>query len=129
MDTCQYETDPGLDPAVTVALLNTHATLHIEAANVGEISGPSISFDSTSGHWAYFISRRENYAKTTRLTGEDRTAQLLECCEEDLRQTLTNSCGSSLATSPDVEILAAMKQLAVRTECTMVTRVGLHNME
>lgn len=64
----------------------------------------------------------------TKLVGPDIVAQLLECCDEELRKDITRAAGRSLAGSDEKDVLAAMKALAVRAENTMVARVALSNM-
>ena len=54
--------------------------------------------------------------------------QLLECCEDQLRKTVTNSGGGSLAEKQVKEVLATIKKFAVRNENTMLSRINLHNM-
>ncbi|KAJ8373500.1 hypothetical protein SKAU_G00040800 [Synaphobranchus kaupii] len=76
---------------------------------------------------AVFCSFSE-YKTGTKLVGPDIVAQLLECCEEDVRKDLTRAAGKSLADSDEKDVLAAMKALAVRAENTMVARVALSNM-
>ena len=61
--------------------------------------------------------------------GNDRVAQLLECCEEDLRKDLTRTAGGSLLDKEEQLVLNAIKSLAVRQENIMVARVTLHNMK
>ena len=65
-----------------------------------------------------------------KVTGKDRTIQLLECCDDQLRKCVTRSIGMgrTLTDRPEEEILTLVRRLAVREENTMVARVALHNM-
>ena len=54
--------------------------------------------------------------------------QLLECCEETLRRDLTRNNGGTLTGKAEDVVLKAIKQLAVREENVMVSRVNLLNM-
>ena len=54
--------------------------------------------------------------------------QLLESYDDQLRRDLTRSAGGTLTGKTEVNVLAAMKILAVREENVMVVRVTLHNM-
>ena len=78
--------------------------------------------------WSYFITRWGEYKTGTKLVGHDVVAQLLECCDEELRKDLTRAAGKSLINSAEKDVLTAMKALAVRSENTMVARVALSNM-
>ena len=56
----------------------------------------------------YFQSRWGDYVRATKLVGPDKVIQLLECCDEQLRQ------GGTLAGGTEEETITAMKALAVR---------------
>ncbi|KAJ8342205.1 hypothetical protein SKAU_G00321330 [Synaphobranchus kaupii] len=121
--------------AVVAAMLSIHATVHVAAprapganAKMEKLKRPSIALAGTGEAWSYFITRWGEYKTGTKLVGPDIVAQLLECCEEDLRKDLTRAAGKSLADSDEKDVLAAMKALAVRAENTMVARVALSNM-
>ncbi|KAJ8349596.1 hypothetical protein SKAU_G00247260 [Synaphobranchus kaupii] len=116
-------------------MLSIHATVHVAAprapganAKMEKLKRPSIALAGTGEAWSYFITRWGEYKTGTKLVGPDIVAQLLECCEEDLRKDLTRAAGKSLADSDEKDVLAAMKALAVRAENTMVARVALSNM-
>ena len=68
--------------------------------------------------------------EATKVTGKDRTIQLLDCCDDQLRKDVTRSIGMgrTLTDRPEEEILTLVRRLAVREENTMVARVALHNM-
>ena len=68
------------------------------------------------------------YKAATRITGRELVLQLLECCDEELRKDLTRTAGGSLADRTEAEVLAAIKQLAVREENVLLARVELYNM-
>ena len=53
---------------------------------------------------------------------------LQACCDEPFRKDITRSAGGSLTTKSEVEVLTAIKRLAVHEENTLVARVSLHNM-
>lgn len=123
------------ETAVVVAMLNIHATAHTAPpresgtnTKMEKLKRPSIALAGTAEAWSYFVTRWGEYKTGTKLTGHDVITQLLECCEEDLRKDLTRAAGRSLVDSNEVDVLAAMKKLAVRAENTMVARVALSNM-
>ena len=74
------------------------------------------------------MARWEEYVAATGITGQKRVLHLLECCDEDLRKDLTRSAGKSLANTPEAEVLAAIKLLAVRMENVLLARFELYNM-
>ena len=127
---CGYVT-AELDAAIVVELLKAHNTTHTTiqpAAKVEKVKRPTIAAAGTSEEWNYFQVRWNDYVTATKITGKDKVVQLLECCDEPLRKDLTRSAGSALTDKSEEEVMAAIKQLAVREENTMVARVALHNM-
>ena len=139
---CGYETDDLAD-SVVVALLGindgTHAapstrptgpasTATTISARVEKIKRPTISLGGTSAEWEYFLTRWAEYKSGTRIDGGDAVAQLLECCEEDLRKDLTRAAGGSLIRKLESEVISWIKELAVRKENVMVARITLANM-
>ena len=132
IDGCEYTT-PDLDPAIVAALLTTHGHSHAQAqptaaAAVEKVRRPVISAAGTTEDWTYFLTRWSDYTKATKIKGQDRILQLLECCDDELRKDITRNHGGTLTNQTEDQVLAAIKQLAVRQESTMVARVTLHNM-
>ena len=127
---CTYTTD-NLDAVIVAALLNAHTVTHTAApgaARVEKVARPTVSSAGTSEEWIYFTTRWSEYVAATRITGQDQVTQLLECCDNQLRKDLTCNAGGSLSDKPINEVLAAIKQLAIREENVMVARATLHNM-
>ena len=87
-----------------------------------------MSSAGTSEEWTYFLSRWKDYVNATKIKDKDLIIQLLECCDETLRRDLTRAQGGSLTTKTEEIVLAAIRQLAVREENTMVARVTFNNM-
>ncbi len=58
----------------------------------------------TTEDWVYFKSRWSDYVRATRLTGQDKVIQLLECCDEQLRRDLTRNAGGTLADKTEDEV-------------------------
>jgi len=124
---CDYET-ADLDAAIVAALITTHSIIHNNAptpVKAEKVRRPTTSSAGTSEDWSYFLSRWADYKFATKLAGKELIIQLLECCDENLRKDLTRAQGGTL---PEADALAAIRQLAVREEKTMVARVALHNM-
>jgi len=128
---CTYITD-DLDPAIVAALITAHSAVHTSVpaatAKVEKVKRPTVTAAGTSEDWAYFLSRWTEYVTATKLTGQDKVIQLLECCDEPLRRDLTRTTGGKLTEKSMDDVLAAIRKLAVREENTMVARVTLHNM-
>ena len=120
--------------AIVVELLKIHGLTHSTHAAVTpggkmeKLKRPTISLAGTSETWAYFETRWSEYRDGTHLRGDDIVVQLLECCDDELRRDLTRSNGGSMASGTEVNVLAAMKALAVRSENIMVARYALHDM-
>ena len=96
-------------------------------AKMEKFKHPSVALAGTGEAWSYSITRWSEYKTGTKLVGPDIVAQLLECCKE-LRKDITRAAGKSLMSSDEIDVLTAMKALAVRAENTMVARVALSNM-
>ena len=134
---CKYETEDVKDELAAV-LLTVHSTgTHMKTtsqpatqptARVKKVWRPTISSAGSSEEWSYFLTCWKDYAEVTKLKGKDSVIQLLECCEEQLRKDLTRNAGSSLTNKSMDEVMASIKNLAVREENTMVAHVQLHNM-
>ena len=134
IDDCDY-TATHAEAAVVAALLGVHATVHVAVprapganAKMEKLKRPTVALAGTGEAWSYFITRWGEYKSGTTLVGHDVVAQLLECCDEELRKDLTRAAGKSLINSAEKDVLTAMKALAVRSENTMVARVALSNM-
>ena len=129
---CSYNIAENTDANVVVQLLKMHeAAAHARPSvsfTADKVSRPQVSAAGSSEEWTYFLCRWTDYKKAVHLTGSDCVLQLLECCDETLRRDLTRASGGSLATKSEVDVLAAMRRLAVREENTMVARVALQNM-
>ena len=131
---CEYRM-PDVEPVVAAALITTHATVHglphfaASVAKAEKVKHPCISSAGTTEDCQYFTSRWSDYVEATKLSGTHKVIQLLECCDDQLRRDLTRNAGGTLVGKTEVEVLAAMKILAVREENVMVARVTLHNMK
>ena len=122
---CNY-TATHAEGAVVAALLSVHASVHVTVpralgANekIEKIKHPTVALAGTGEEWSYFITRWDEYKTGTKLVGPDVVAQLLECCDEELRKDLIGVVGKSLIDSDEKDVLAAMKALAVRSKNTI----------
>ena len=119
---------------IAATLITAHATRKqtpgrpTQTASVKKVKRPSITSAGTTEDWLYFKSRWGDYVKATKLEGTDRVIQLLECCNEQLRNDLTRNGGGTFAEMTEDQVLTAIKSLAIREENTMVARVSLQGM-
>ena len=104
------------------------ASTSASIARVERVRRPTIAAAGTHEEWTYFLMRWADYGTATKITGVERSIQLLECCDEELRKDLTRIAGGSLSNKPEDVVLAAIKKLAVREESTMVARLTLTEM-
>lgn len=83
----------------------------------------------TTEAWSYFLTRWKTYIRAVALDGQDRVAQLLECCDDKLRRDMTrNTVGSHIEDLNEEEVLATMRSLAVTEENPKVARAALAKM-
>ena len=128
---CDYTIPGETDPAIAAVLLSTHALIHRTArAKPAPVKRPEISSGGTTEGWTYFLQRWKSYVQAVQLTGADIPVQLLECCDSKLRRDVTrNSIGPTpIAEYTEVNLLAAIRSLAVREENPKVARVALSRM-
>ena len=142
LPTCDYAT-ADITEVLAVQMLTIHATTHMPTAatlpptptttqsqtsRLEKVRRPVISASGTGEDWNYFSARWTEYKAATGVTGAELVLQLLECCDEELRKDLTRTAGGSLANKSEEEVLAAIKQLAVREENVLLACVELYNM-
>ena len=133
---CTYVAN-DVDAIIAGALLNTHAIIHAPtpstnaaAGKVERLKRQTVTSTGSSEECDYFLVRWRDYVKGTKVTGKDRTIELLECCDDQLRKDVTRSIGMghTLTDGPEEEILTLVRRLAIIEENTMVAQVALHNM-
>ena len=130
---CDYITE-DVDAGIVAALLTAHTLTHSQAQGTGsagkaeKVKRPTIAAGGSSEDWYYFKIRWQEYVTATKITGQDKILQLLECCDENLRKDLTRSSGGSVTNKSEEQVLSLIQQLAVQAENTMVARVTLHGM-
>ena len=131
---CKFSTEDVSD-ALAAVVLKIHAddkhdrrTTTQKPAKVESVRRPVISAGGTTEEWSYFQSRWADYKLATQIEGIDLTVQLLECCDEELRKSLTQAAGGTLTHKSEDTILECIKALAIRRENKMVARVELHEM-
>ena len=129
---CEYAVPEGTLDAMAPIVFSTHAlnhkTVEVSAGKVDPVRRPTITANGTTEAWAYFLTRWGQYATATRIAGVPRVLQLLECCDEDLRHSLTCSSRLDLAHEAEDVVLAAIKRMAVRRENILCARTAIHKM-
>ena len=99
-----------------------------KASNVEKPKRPTISSGFSSERWTYFLSRWSQYKIMTALNNTNSVGQLLECCDEELRLDLHRSVGSQITNMTEANVLAEIKNLAVKEENILVSRIALRGM-
>ncbi len=129
---CEFATPDGMNPTMAAAVLTTHAIVHSQAtrAKPVPVRRPEISAGGTTEGWSYFLTRWRAYSQAVHLAGTDTSIQLLECLDTKLRRDVTRNTVGPLPVEelPEVDLLAAIKALAVREENPKVARVALSRM-
>ena len=131
LENCDYET-PDCSDVIVAALLTTHSSIHSHGnikSTADKIKRPTITSDLSNEQWSYFVSRWDNYRKSTKISETEEVVQLLECLDEDLRMNLTRSIGDKINQKNSTELLKAIKTFAVREENLIIARIDLHNMK
>ena len=127
LENCDYET-PDCSDVIVAALLTTHSSIHSHGnikSTADKIKRPTITSDLSNEQWSYFVSRWDNYRKSTKISETEEVVQLLECLDEDLRMNLTRSIGDKINQKNSTELLKAIKTFAVREENLIIARIDL----
>jgi hypothetical protein len=61
---------------------------------------PTLSTGGSTEEWSYFVTRWQDYANATKIASKETVIQLLECCDEHLRNDLTRKLWITLAENP-----------------------------
>ena len=87
---CTYATPEGVEDHTRTVLMTIHANAsHTqEAVKPVRMKRPEITSSGTTERWNYFTTRWTAYHKATRLQGADLVLQLLECCDDKLRESI-----------------------------------------
>ena len=115
---CDYMTDSEATVGESIKLLEMHerakhstpsiSSSTARAPKCESVRRPCITTGGTSEDWQYFETRWSEYAAATKLSGQEKVLQLLECCDEQLRRDLTRSAGGTLSTKSETDVLKAI---------------------
>ena len=130
---CQYKT-PEMEAQLAMQLLMLHnANVHESANRQGckpeAMKRPLATLDMTETAWRDFKSQWQRYKRSTGLTGQDITDQLISCCADPLRMIINSESGATLNSMSEDNILKATKLMAVRKTNPMVYRNQLRDMK
>ena len=132
---CDFEVKEDVPDDCKSSVLNIHLVYHqqthasINSGKAIKLSRPILAAENSTEDWIYFVTRWDSYKSATKLQGAEVTAHLLECCDEALRKDLSRVHRNSLPAMDEVNLLKAIKRLAVIEESTLVSRYNLHNMK
>ena len=89
---CQYKT-PEMEAQLAMQLLMLHnANVHKSANRQGckpeAMKRPLATLDMTETAWRDFKSQWQRYKRSTGLTGQDITDQLISCCADPLQMVI-----------------------------------------
>ena len=131
--TCDFKIGEETPDDCKNTLLQLHLTHHqsqnAQPVKPEKLKRPCLPTENSTEEWHYFLSRWENYKTTTELSGQAISAQLIECCEDQLKKDLTRVHRKSLYLMKEDDLLKAIRRLAVQEESTLVSRYNLHNMK
>ncbi|XP_065641175.1 uncharacterized protein LOC136073504 [Hydra vulgaris] len=127
----------GPSEAIAIALFNSHQLHHppnsidthsaFSKHKAPKMDRPHIGQDISEEEWANFISRWTLFKRCTDIRQEEMTAQLFQCCEDDLGNQLLKE-NPMIINENDEAFLKAMKKLAVIPVATCVRRAELLQM-
>lgn len=132
IEDCPYSTG-DVDPAVAAALLTVHNNVHIGAAaptmaskqKAPKLARPTISSGSTEESWNAFLARWNLFKDGTQLTQNETAQQLFQCCDDALGNDLLRGNSNIIANSTELDLLNAIKKLAVVPVAISVRRSDL----
>ena len=117
-----------MEHSAAIAMLNIHGMTHnaIQSSSP-KINNPTIGMESSPEEWAYFLARWKTYKAVNRIAEGDKVAFLMECCENELRNSIYQTHGP-LEDQNEQTVLATIEQHAVRAENVAVARMDLMKM-
>ena len=129
---CSFST--GLRPQkVAIALLCNHNSVHLTpqhapgvpaAARGPRLDRPKIDVGVSEEQWNVFQRRWSAFANGSGIDPNDSSSQLFQCSSDDLGNGLLKS-DPDILSKPTIELLAAMKAMAVIAVATGVNRAEL----
>ena len=125
---CSYVT-AKLSEAAAIETLRSHTNgSHNNASRVERKKRPTIKAEISMQEWSYFNRNWNVYKKSTGISGDILTSELLDCCDEQLDMDI-HRIHPDIDTKEEKFILEAIKDRAVITENPIVAQVNLMNMK
>ena len=125
---CSYVT-AKLSEAAAIETLQSHTQgSHNNSSRVERKKRPTIKAEISMQEWAYFNRCWNVYKKSTGISGDILTSELLDCCDEQLDMDI-HRIHPDIDTKEEKFILEAIKDRAVITENPIVAQVNLMNMK
>ena len=131
---CEWKIEHDSE-AVAIALLTSHGNVHLHrlAGPTGsrskqpKVDRPELAQDISDEDWETFEEEWRRFKRswhTSSTTQLEVTDQLLECCEQNLRRLLVKQ-DPSISAQPEIDVLKAMREMAVIKIATSVRRTKL----
>ena len=131
---CEWKIENDSE-AVAIALLTSHGNVHLRGparptetrSKQPKVDRPELIQDISDEDWETFeeewrrFKRSWHSSSTTQLEVTD---QLLECCEQNLRRLLVKQ-DPIISSQPEIDVLKAMREMAVIKIVTSVRRTKL----
>ena len=126
-------------PSSLASALSTALTLHAqtehppptsrqESAPTLKLKSPSISAGSTPDQWSSFQRQWSMYKTGMSIPDTMHATALFHCCSEELMNDLMRDLQEDVSLMAEMDLLAAIKRLAVKEESTLVHRIKLSKM-
>ena len=127
---CDYTTE-ATEPVLAAALLNLHATSHINTSvghgsntKAPSLERPKLQAMCPKADWKVFNSRWNSFKAATNITATKLVHQLLGC----LAKLVYNECAEPEKLD-ELNLLKLIEKVAVKPENVWVTREKLHSMK
>ena len=129
--TCQFP-DCGhkvthASEAVALEMFKSHRVSHERAAGgqkLSPIPRPELGLDVSEEDYCSFLVTWKNWKRVSPISQDEYADQLFQCCDKDLKKLLIRS-QPDIVSKGEVELLKAMKDLAVVKIATSVRRAQL----
>ena len=105
------------------------ATTDSEAAHkIPKAKAPVAHLEMSESKWNFFISEWERYKRSTNQKDKECQDQLIDACEEELREDMFKTLGKEMWKKPEVQLLKEIKKLTVKCQSKQVNRHKLQKM-
>lgn len=129
---CTWESQ-DLDVAFAAAL-NTSLQMHDKTAHAQitpaklKLKPPTVGAGCTPDQWSSFTRQWEMYKSGMAIAPTQSSTALFHCCDDELKTDLMRDLQRDVATMDEVNLLSAIKRLAVKDESILVHRIRLGKM-